>query len=307
MTVRARVTAISVAVLSLSLAASVLVLRGIDRVRSDATLEETLYIPSPKVVKKLSFGYDGLMADIYWTRVVQYFGALHHERSKRYTLLYPLLDISTTLDPHLLPAYQFGAIFLSQQPPEGAGQPERAIEVVNRGIDANPKEWRLYYNLGFIYYDQKDYANAARAFERGSNVPGANRYLKILQAAMTDKAGSSDTARLLWRQIYETSDDLAIRSGALAHLIALQIDEDIVVASKLVADYQNRTGHLPANFQEMVAAGWLRQVPSDPTGDPYRLLPNGRVEVHSPKPFVHYGLPAAPQGPPESASAPTKE
>ena len=29
---------------------------------------------SPKAVKRLSLGYDGLLADIYWTRAVQYFG-----------------------------------------------------------------------------------------------------------------------------------------------------------------------------------------------------------------------------------------
>ncbi|HEV2718175.1 MAG TPA: hypothetical protein VGU64_23120, partial [Terriglobales bacterium] len=50
------------------LAGSVLLLRGLDRLRSHATLEEVLYIPSPKMLKRLSLGYDGLLADIYWTR-----------------------------------------------------------------------------------------------------------------------------------------------------------------------------------------------------------------------------------------------
>ena len=29
----------------------------------------------------MSLGYDGLLADIYWTRAVQYFGSKHHEGS----------------------------------------------------------------------------------------------------------------------------------------------------------------------------------------------------------------------------------
>jgi tetratricopeptide (TPR) repeat protein len=307
MTARARITAISIAVLSLSLMTSVLVLRGIDKARSDATLEEALYIPSPKVLKKLSFGYDGLMADIYWTRVVQYFGDLHHRGAKRYDLLYPLLDISTTLDPHLLPAYQFGSIFLCQQPPEGAGQPEKAIELVNRGIAANPKQWQLYYNLGFIYYDMKDYAGASRAFGAGALVPGANPYLRGLAAATAQNGGSPETARLIWTELYETSTDKNIRFGAMKHLIAMRIDEEVPALAKLVRDYNEKTGHLPTNFREMVAAGWLKSIPRDPTGDPYKLLPDGRVEVSAPgtKPFVKYGLPGGPQAP-DPASTQTK-
>jgi tetratricopeptide (TPR) repeat protein len=305
MTARARITTISAAVLLGSLAASIGVLHWIERVRSDAIIQETLYIPSPKVLKKLSFGYDGLAADIYWTRVVQYFGGLHHQQAGHYELLYPLLDIATTFDPHLLPAYQFGSIFLSQQPPEGAGQPEKAIEIMNRGIAANPTEWKLYFNLGFIYYDMKDYAGASRVFAAGSKVPYANPALAVMAGTTAEKGGSPETARLIWTEIYDTTRDKTIRSNALTHLSALRINAEVPRLAKLVRDYSQSTGHLPSSFEEMVAAGWLRSVPLDPTGDEYKLLPGGRVEIRSPKlkPFVEYGLPGGPQGPDESQPA----
>ena len=87
--------------------------RGPDANR--ATLEEVLYISSPKALKKMSLGYDGLLADIYWTRAVQYFGSKHHDGSHNFDLLAPLLEITTTLDPHLLVAYEYGANFLAPQ------------------------------------------------------------------------------------------------------------------------------------------------------------------------------------------------
>jgi hypothetical protein len=63
---------------------------------SAATLEEVLYLSSPKVLKRASLGYDGLLADIYWTRAVQYFGFRHHNfASDSYNLLAPLLEITT--------------------------------------------------------------------------------------------------------------------------------------------------------------------------------------------------------------------
>ena len=74
-----QVTVVFSLVLVACVAASVLLLRRLDQMRNSATLEEVLYISSPKALKRLSLGYDGLLADIYWTRAVQYFGSRHHE------------------------------------------------------------------------------------------------------------------------------------------------------------------------------------------------------------------------------------
>ncbi len=73
-------------------AGSALVEHKVDRLRPAATLEEVLYMPSSKVVKRMSVGFEALVADIYWTRAVQYFGSKHLENSRQYKLLYPLLQ-----------------------------------------------------------------------------------------------------------------------------------------------------------------------------------------------------------------------
>jgi tetratricopeptide (TPR) repeat protein len=276
-----RTTAIFAGILVLALAGCVLLLGPMDRVKASSN-DEALFVPSPSVVKKLSLGYTGLVADFYWTRAVQYFGGHHGQYSKSYNLLYPLLDITTTLDPHLVVAYQFGSIFLSQPPPEGAGQPDKAIELVERGVRENPNEWRLYFNLGFIYYDMGAYAQASEAFARGTRVPGAHPALAALAATTAEHGGSPETARLLWTKLYESSDDPGVRGNALQHLTALIIEEQVPQLEALVQRFHDQTGRYPTNFEEMVAAGWLRTVPFDPTGDAYRLLPEGRVEVQSP-------------------------
>src|SRR4051812_22444257 len=178
-----QVTIVASMLLLASMAGVVLTLRRVDQNRTSATLEEVLYISSPTALKRLSLGYDGLLADIYWTRAVQYFGGKHFTGAARYDLLAPLLDITTTLDPHLLVAYEFGSHFLAGKLPNGAGMPGKAAELEERGIRNNPNEWRLYYNLGFVYYmEMKDYAKAADAFARGSKVPNAHPFLKILAA-----------------------------------------------------------------------------------------------------------------------------
>src|SRR5436853_5422678 len=104
MTGSQRVTLVFSLLLIVSFAASVLLLHRMDQVRAGATLEEVLYISSPKALKRLSLGYDGLLADIYWTRAVQYFGNRHRGGPENYKLLAPLLEITTYLDPHLVVA-----------------------------------------------------------------------------------------------------------------------------------------------------------------------------------------------------------
>ncbi|MFI5111074.1 MAG: tetratricopeptide repeat protein [Terriglobales bacterium] len=280
--------------LLLSLASSVLLLRRLDEIRTHATLEDVLYFNSPKWVKRLSLGYDGLLADIYWTRAVQYFGSRHVTRTSDYQLLAPLLEITTALDPKLIVAYEFGANFLSPKPSEGAGQPDKAVALVEYGIRHNPDNWRLYYDLGFIYYlDLKDYPRAAEAFERGTKVPKAHPVLRVLAAEMAQHAGEIQTARMLWQTTYATTQEDLIRKNAVAHLRALKVDEDITELEKLVAAYEEQTGRLPSSFNVLIGAGMLLGVPVDPDGKPYRLLVDGHIELRNPEdfPFVVKGLP----------------
>jgi tetratricopeptide (TPR) repeat protein len=272
------------------LAGSVLLLRSIDRQRTGATLEEVLYISSPKLLKHMSLGYDGLLADIYLTRAVQYFGDKLDKGAEHYDLLAPLLEITTTLDPHLLVAYEYGSNFLAAN----GRQPQRAIQLVEFGIQNNPNEWHLYYDLGFIYYlEFKDYAKASDAFWRGSRVPDAHPFLKVLAAQMAQRGGDIQTARMLWTTTFQTTKDHDIRGNAVAHLRALQVDEDVTILEKLVSHYREKTGHLPQSFSDLEAANLMRGTPVDPTGHTYKLMPDGRVEVRVPDdlPFIQKGTP----------------
>jgi len=242
----------------------------------------------------MSLGYSGLLADIYWTRAVQYFGWKHKQRSADYRLLYPLLDITTQLDPHLVVAYEFGTTFLAQTPPNGAGQPEKAAELIERGIRNNPDNWRLYYDLGFLQaMELHDYVAAGRAFARGSEVPGAHPFLKIIAAAMSQHGGDVETARMLWKTTLETTEDAHIRQNAQRHLQALASDDAVSKLEELVRQVRERTGRQPESFMDLVSAGYLRRIPTDPAGHPYKLRPDGKVEVQDPDalPFIRQGLP----------------
>jgi hypothetical protein len=291
---RSRITPVACICLVASLSAHVLVLRRVNQLRPRATLEDVLYISSPKILKRVSLGYDGLFADIYWTRTVQYFGHRHYNREHTYNELAPLLEITTALDPHLLPAYEFGASFLAPPPPNGAGQPDRAIRLMEYGIAHNPDNWHLYYDLAFVYYiELKDYREASEIFDRGSRVPKAHPFMKIMAAQTAEHAGDYTTARMLWSATFETSRQTAIRQNALEHLRAIQVDEDVASLQAAVTRFGQRTGRLPVSISELCAAEHLPGIPADPDGNAYTMTPEGLIFVQNPDdfPFISKGLP----------------
>src|SRR5947208_15149207 len=97
------------AVLPASMAGSVLLLRQLDRLRTGATLEDVLYITSPNTLKRMSLGYDGLLADIYWTRTIQYFDSHHRNGAQRSVSLAHLQEVTTDLAREVLTVYVTGA------------------------------------------------------------------------------------------------------------------------------------------------------------------------------------------------------
>jgi hypothetical protein len=307
-----RVNLVAGAVLLLSMAGGIATLNAIDRSRRQAVAQQALYLRSSKVLRRLSLGYTGLLADIYWTRAVQYFGEQHHSGSGDFRLLAPLLEVTTELDPRLLPAYQFGANFLAPKPPNGAGLPGSALQLMQYGIAHNPDQWRLYYNLGFLYYTEfKDYPRAADAFTRGAKLPVTNEFMPILAARMAQHAGEFDTARMLWFTTYQSTKETRIRQNAVEHLLALQVDEDVMRLEQVVEKYRQQKGRLPVSMSDLERAGFIHGSPADPKGHPYKLMADGRIEVQNPESlyFITRGLPPGvePPQPPKVPESDSKQ
>lgn len=285
-------------ILLICMAASGWLAWRLDHDRAQQPSDEILYLQTPRAVKFMSLGYTGLAACIYWTRAVQYFGEKNLAKAKHFDLLPPLLNLTVSLDPHLVAAYTFGGIFLSQAPPFGAGMPDAAVDFVERGIKDNPDDWRLYYHLGFIHYmERHDYRAAADAFERGAKVAGNPPWMNGMPALMLQRAGDIETARLLWRKMYEGAENEAIRKNAYIRLVALQVDDDVTHLEAMAETYKMQTGSYPANWSQLTVRRWLAGVPVDPSGAPYKLETNGKVVVEDAMrfPFITKGIPAGQQ------------
>lgn len=265
--------------------------------RTEAQAKDELLLRSPSAIKKMSLGYDSLLADIYWTRAVQYYGGRVGTPHATFGLLWPLLDITTTLDPKLLSAYHFGAIFLAERGHAGAGRPDLAVKLIKRGIAANPDRWGLYGDLGFLYYWHfEDYRAAAAAYLAGSKTPQGPPWMRIMAARMEQKGGSIETSVAIWSQIYGSAKDSRIRKLALSTLRGLRAEQDEAELDKLAAAYRTHFGHFPPSIAALRDAGFLKGIPVDPEGYPYVLGPNGKTSLDPHSPVT---IPKLPKNPPK--------
>jgi len=249
--------------------------------------QQDLLLPSGALLKKLSLGYDSLLADIYWTRAVQYYGTHAGEPGQTFPLLATLLDITTTLDPHLIPAYRFGAIFLSEPPPAGAGRTDLTVDLIKRGIAANPDEWRLSADLGFLYYwHLRDYANASATYLAASKNPKAPPLMGMMAARIASKAGDLDTSQMIWAQFFRTSQDEKVRKNAIEHIKGLQALKDERALDGISEEYRKRFGRYPASTKELWDARMLAGIPADPAGIPYVMDAGGKSHLDAKSPVI---------------------
>ena len=273
-----------------------------------AAAEDSLYITSGKTLRRLTVGYSALAADLYWIRAIQYDGAvrLRLEKGPRspsepgtaapidYTLLYPLLDLTTTLDPLFNIAYRFGSIFLAETYPGGAGRPDLAIALLEKGLAARPDKWEYMQDIGFVHYWWRhDFRAAAGWFDKASRVDGAPWFLKSLAATTLAEGGDRRSSRTMWEAIRESAEIEWLRNDAERRL--LQLDAADFIDQVQAEVDRARTAGVPIDgWQSLVRAGAVRGVPVDPTRTPLELDASGTVRLSQKSPL--FPLPDQPQG-----------
>jgi hypothetical protein len=271
------------AVLAVMLSAAGVLQARLDALRPVGSLESAeLYIQSARVLDRAALSYDALLADVYWVRAIQHFGGVRRSDApvKRYELLYPLLDLTTSLDPYFTAVYYLGSFFLAEPTPSGAGRPDLAVRLLIRGMEYQPNAWRLAQQTGFIHYwYMNDLETAANWFRRASVMPGAPPWLTALEATARAQGGDLDTSRRLWQHMIETAETDWIRDTARFRLMQVEAAAAISPLEQIVAAFTHRHGKAPSTWAELARDGRLRGVPVDPTGTPFVLGVDGRVTV----------------------------
>jgi len=284
----------------LGLAGTVTISRLLDsrRSRINAAYEEDSLYLNGNTAKRLSLGFNGIVADWYWMRSLQYVGKkvldskqgpmLDSLGDLNLKLLAPLLDTTTTLDPAFIEPYEYAAIILP------GIDTEAAIRIASKGIAANPSSWKLYHQLGYIYWQRGDYATAAQTYSIGAKIPGAPEWMNAMQAKMSLEGGSRSTAEEIYSRMLEDSTDPNVRAMAAVRLKELESLNQRDLIRKVLVSFKARRNQCPASWQEIAAVLQTLRFsldkhgsPLDPEGVPYQLSNSGcdvELDPHSPIP-----------------------
>jgi len=237
-------------------------------------------------LKNYSLGFDGLIADWYWMQALQYVGNkfvksganidIEDLRPLNVRLLYPYLDNATTLDPQFMVAYSYGAVVLPSV------DPEQAIKLAEKGIAANPGAWRLYQHLGFIYWRLGQYEKASEVYDAGYRISGES-FMLALSASMKNKGGDRDTARMIYRQMYDSAQDSQTKDQAWRRLLEMDSLDERDGVRKALAGFKERHGRCASGWSELIP--FLRRIEL-PHGLKFRFDKDGRMVDPSDAPYT---------------------
>jgi hypothetical protein len=272
------------------LVVSVVLVRAIDSRPNPAQkqfADESLYVDAA-TAKHLALAFNGLAADWYWMRSLQYVGgkivAFEDTHNESFALsdldlhlLPSLLRLSTELDPQFIAPYEYGALVLSEL------NSDAAIALVNSGITSNPAAWRLYQHLGYIYWKRNDYENASATYAAGAKLPGAPEWMAAMGARMKAAGGSRAAAREMYRHLYESSNDSAVREMVEKQLMRIDSLDQRDEIRDLLSAYKTRNGRCAASWRDVANDLRAAQLtldprsgaPLDPSSTPYELIKNG--------------------------------
>jgi tetratricopeptide (TPR) repeat protein len=246
----------------------------LEQVGPRAESQDLLYLPNGKLLKVLALGHGSLLADAFYVWAIQYYS--DYEREDRYRYVeHVFRDVITELDPHYIDAYWLGALILILE----ARDLEAGLRLLERGAAKNPDQWILLYLAGWECYHAGQTGRAQAYFQRAMEVNEAPAVLPRLVAGIEARRGNPRKAIEMWREILEDPEsDSASVSVAERQIRELRVRADVEDLERAVARFHNDNGRRPRSLEELVSASYIRYLPSDPAGEPYRYDPaTGRI------------------------------
>lgn len=269
--------------------------------RIDVTLEamgpepDVSSVWTGPVVRAFSLGFPDILADLYWLRAVQYYGREKLANAPAaYADLAPLLETAAELDPRFEIVYRYGAVFLSEAFPVGAGQPDKGVAFLKKGADRNPQNWSLRQDQGFftfVYLD--DAVGGAAVLTEASEIPGSAPWLKPLAAKVLADGGSLEASLQMWTIIRDQSEPGALRLNAESQLQVVRNRLLIRQVEERIAEYRERTGDTSPSLAELHAKGVISTT-RDLSGVPFEFdVATGTLTVSKDSPLWRRPLPGS--------------
>jgi len=258
------------------IAAYVVVSLEVQSIRHGLLRQAEVMAPLPAPVLKLvALDYRNLVADWLFSKTLSFHGGKITRGEplddETYRIIYDRLDVASELDPYFVDPYFFGQSVFAW----GAGMPQEANRLLDRGRRFRPDDWIIPFFMGFnAFYFLHDNAQAATYLMEASQRPGSPPYGALLAARLASQSGSTDTSIAFLQQLAAQTEDPTTRQQIQRRLEALQ---GISLLEQAVERYRTRFGSAPNTVPDLVNRGILLRLPIDPYGGSFYLDSNGKV------------------------------
>lgn len=200
-------------------------------------------MPAP-VLKTLSFGFNNILADMYWIRTVQ--DLIQWNETDRFYLQY--FDNISTLDPKFAYPYLFGIFVVPT-----AKSPQFLDEfslIADRGISALPENWEIPFYLSTKYKSiTKDYERADHYLEIAAQKEKAPEVVHTVYSAFkVNKEKDREQVSQMIKVIYDTTDNETIKSLAAKGLVINDLTNTV---EKAIARFKIRYNSYPRTLKEL--------------------------------------------------------
>jgi hypothetical protein len=173
------------------------------------------FVPNPALARATAIGFDALLADYHWLQAIQIVGSKTVIDAETSSHLGKVVDVVTTLNPHVGHPYRFAAVWLNHN----EEQVREGNRLLRRAMKNHPEDWRNPYYLGFNHFFYLyEHEQAAEALEVALALPGSPAYLGRLVARLKSQHADIDVAEVFLREMLERTEDpttIAKLEGAL--------------------------------------------------------------------------------------------
>lgn len=237
------------------------------------------YLPHPQLLKILSADHGLLLAETAVVKVLFYYGTIVGKFQENVIIrpehanMYRTLQTATQLDPYNMDAYYFAQAAFTWE----LNRVAEVNALLEHGIKYRTWDPWMFFYLGFNNaYFLKDYGKAAGYLQRAGELAPENALFSRLAARYYYESDQTELGLTFLETMIAEAKDRAVKQTYTVRRDALVA---VLTLEKAQTAFTAKTGRQPDSLQELVQAGFLRQIPDDPYGGKFYL--DGKKRVRS--------------------------
>lgn len=223
-------------------------------------------LPRPEVARAASLGYRSLVADLYWVGAVNYFGDQRNARIS-YAQLANYMELVVALDPEFEYAFYFAGVSLPWNQGRGWVNVDEAISFLQRGIEKFPQNWKMRFQLAFIYSEFQDrYTEAGDQLKVVGTIPGAPGYAGLLATRMYAHTGDFDKAVSIAEELAALAPEPEVQQALLQRAAEARALKNLTRLEAQVKRFRDQLGRNPTELAELVREHFVDALPEEGLG-----------------------------------------